>query len=336
MVADLIDDKSIIRDKSEGNRIYNKGCFGEFKDHFCLDLIESCYLLEKNRIVIKKNGKKINLKKFITHAMSFMPDFEIKYLVYRDMRERGYVVRTNDDFLVYSRGKKPPSKAAFTLKTISERYPFSIKDIMMFISKTKLKLLLGIVDEEGDVTYYLAKFFDLSGEMDEMTFEGKIVLINDRSITWDEQLIQKLRDSHIGKDFGSYVQLSLTETAYLLDAGAKVIKNKRLTSKKRFIEHAQKIQPDIADRLTAFISLRKLQLLPKTGFKFGSHFRVYREDPEISHAPYLVHVVKKSYKATWAEVSRAVRLAHSVKKEMLFCIINRDEVNYLRLKRITP
>ena len=56
--------------------------------------------------------------------------------------------------------------------------------------------------------------------------------------------------------------------------------------------------------------------------------------PEKTHAPYLIHVVDKSYEATWAEISRAVRLAHSVKKEMLFCIA--DELKYLRLKRVTP
>ncbi|HEC82290.1 MAG TPA: tRNA-intron lyase, partial [Thermoplasmatales archaeon] len=102
--------------------------------------------------------------------------------------------------------------------------------------------------------------------------------------------------------------------------------------------HAKKIQPDIENRFKVYSELRKLNLLPKTGFKFGSHFRVYSSEPEKSHAPYLIHVVGSDYEATWAEISRAVRLAHSVKKEMIFCMVGDgiNEIKYIRLKRITP
>ncbi len=58
-------------------------------------------------------------------------------------------------------------------------------------------------------------------------------------------------------------------------------------------------------------------LLVKTGFKYGSHFRAYEGDPSKQHARYLVHAVPEDYTAMWPEVSRAVRLAHGVKKEIL-------------------
>ena len=336
MVAELVEHRVIIREMSEGNRIYSKGCFGTFDGTLTLDLIEACYLLEKERIAVRKNGKKLNVKKMMEHALSFMPDFEIKYLVYRDLRERGYVVRAGDDFLLYSRGKKPPAKASFTVKALSERARFTIREIDEYIANTDLRVMVGIIDEEGDVTYYLAKFFEMRGTLEERKYSGKIILMNDRCITWDEELMEQLRESHIGKDFGVYMQLSLTEASYLATMGATIVKNKRKASMKRFIEHARNIQPDIEDRLKAYTHLRKLKLLPKTGFKFGSHFRVYDNEPEKSHAPYLVHVVKSDYGATWAEISRAVRLAHSVKKEMVFCMIDDDKLKYIRLKRITP
>ena len=50
MVAELVENKVIVKDTKEGNRIYNKGCFGTFNGKLNLHLIEACYLLEKGRI----------------------------------------------------------------------------------------------------------------------------------------------------------------------------------------------------------------------------------------------------------------------------------------------
>jgi tRNA-intron endonuclease len=37
----------------------------------------------------------------------------------------------------------------------------------------------------------------------------------------------------------------------------------------------------------------------------------------------------------WPEISRAVRLAHGVKKEILFCRV-KDDIEYLEFKRFRP
>lgn len=334
MVAKLIENRVIISDEKEGNRIYNKGCFGSFNGKLKLHLVEACYLLEKKRIKIEENGEELSLKEFMEYSLNYIPDFEIKYLVFRDLRERGYIVRVANDFLLYERGKRPPAKPAFLVKAISERAKFRIKEIVDFIEEAKNKLLIGIVDEEGDLTYYIAKFFEMEGKLKERKYEGEIILLKDRCIVWDKKLANELRKDFIGRDFGEYIQISLMEACYLVKKGARIFKNRKELSLEEFINHASKIQPDIVKRLKVYEDLRKMNLLPKTGFKFGSHFRVYDKMPEKAHAPYLIHVVDKSYEATWAEISRAVRLAHSVKKEMLFCIA--DELKYLRLKRVTP
>lgn len=334
--VEVLEDKGIIRDLKEANKIYNKGCFGKFNGKLKLTLIETCYLLEKDKVRVEIDGKKADLKEFMDYSLKFIPDFEIKYLVYRDLRERGYVVKEGNDFILYERGKRPPAEPAFTVKAISERAKFKIKEIDEFIEDTKNKLIIGIVDEEGDLTYYIAKFFRLKGKLKERNYAGEIVLLNDRCIVWDIKLMKMLREDFIGREFGKYTQLSLMEAAYVASKGAKIVKDGKKLSVKKFIQHAKKIQPDIENRLKAYMDLRKLNLLPKTGFKFGSHFRVYDGSPEEGHAPYLIHVVNSDYEATWAEISRAVRLAHSVKKEMIFCMIEDERIKYIRLKRITP
>ena len=98
----------------------------------------------------------------------------------------------------------------------------------------------------------------------------------------------------------------------------------------------KKTQPDIEGRLIVYKDLKKNGLLVKTGFKFGAHFRAYTEKPNITHAEYLVHVIPKDFESIWAEMSRAVRLAHSVNKEIVFASIEDNDVKYIRFGRLRP
>ncbi|MBC7081238.1 MAG: tRNA-intron lyase [Thermoplasmatales archaeon] len=309
-----------------------RGNFVEEKNK--MSLIEACYLLEKGKTEVAIDGKKVDFEEFLKHATCVFNDFEIKYLVYRDLRERGYIAEIGDDFLLYERGKKPPAEPSFIVKAISERARFKIEDIVDWLSKSNKKIIIGIVDEEGDLTYYSVKFFEMKGEKKKENYKGNIVVLNDRSVVFDEQLIKKIRKEGIGRDFGKYSQLSLMESAYMAKNGANLIKNGDPISLKDFIKNAKTIQPDISERLKIYEDLKNKGKLPKTGFKFGSHFRVYDGKIE-EHAPYLVHVIKNNYTATWAEISRAVRLAQSVKKEMIFAVAGK-EIKYIRIKRITP
>ena len=75
-------------------------------------------------------------------------------------------------------------------------------------------------------------------------------------------------------------------------------------------------------------------MVVKTGFKFGSDFRVYDEITDVSqlpHSKYLVSNVKG--KLRLPEISRAVRLANSVRKKMVFSF-KAEERKYLVLDRV--
>ena len=323
-----ISGKKVILEGKDANRIYNKG-FGKFKGKkLQLSLVEACYLIEKNKI-------DYDLKNFIEYAIKKEKNFEINYLVYRDLRERGYIVSIDDLFYLYERGARPPAPPGYVVLPFSERAIFSISKVANFLKGTDKKVIIGIVDEEGDITYYTSKFFEMRGGFNEEKFEGVAYLLKDRCIVWDEKLMEKLKKNYIGRDFKNFLLLSLMEAAYIMEKGVKIMKDGKEISFEEFMKYSHKIQPDIEERLIVYKELKRMGLLPKTGFKFGSHFRVYETSPDESHAPYLVHVVKSNYKAVWAEISRAVRLAHSVKKEMVFAMVGED-IKYIRLKRITP
>jgi tRNA-intron endonuclease len=74
----------------------------------------------------------------------------------------------------------------------------------------------------------------------------------------------------------------------------------------------------------------------KTGFKFGTHFRSYTKNPDETHAEFLVHVLPKNFKNIWSEMSRAVRLAHSVNKEIIFAKTSKNTIDYIKFGRLRP
>ena len=113
------------------------------------------------RVVDGKN-KKLKEDGFIKKAQKVVPNFWIRYCVFRDIRNRGYIIKTalkfGADFRIYDRGVKPgEDHAKWIVYPVHEGekltwYEFAAKNRVAH--STKKKLLIGIVDEEGDCTYY--------------------------------------------------------------------------------------------------------------------------------------------------------------------------------------
>jgi len=349
MAGDLIGDSVLVKDEKEASQIYNKGFYGYpvGGGGLELDLIEAAYLLECEKLNVVQDTRPLSFSDLSLKASKILPDFEINYIVYRDMRQRGYVVKTHEgdfDFRVLPRGGTPattPTK--YWMLAISERSLFDVEAFMEQVNqaqRTRKTLLVAVVDEEGDITYYQASRGIPSGteySIPEEPVSG--VLMEDRVLVFDPGEAEKLyRNGFFGKMIGNTLHLSLIETAYLQEYGLMEVRSAssgRRLSPNGFIRRAIRLQPDFMLRLKAYTDLRKRGLVVKTGFKYGCHFRVYERDPDSVHARYLVHAVPRDYRAIWPEISRAVRLAHGVRKEILFSTVG-DSVEYLRLKRIRP
>lgn len=153
----------VITSEVESKKLYEKSCFGEIvENRIEYSLIEALYLLEKNKIVVYSGKKPITFEGFLRKASKLDPNFYTKFIVYRDMRDRGYIVKTalkfGADFRVYAKGIKPgEDHAKWILYPVHES---SILTWQEFAAKnrvahsTRKNLLIGIVDDEGDVTYY--------------------------------------------------------------------------------------------------------------------------------------------------------------------------------------
>ena len=156
----------VIADSNDLTReIYDKTRYGEPTEDkkFQYSLIESFYLMERGKFeIINEKGKKIDSETFIKKAKNIEPNFWVRYVVFKDLRKRGYIVKTalkfGADFRVYDRGVKPgEDHARWIVYPVYETgvqswYEFAAKNRVAH--STRKRLLIGIVDAENDCTFY--------------------------------------------------------------------------------------------------------------------------------------------------------------------------------------
>lgn len=350
MPGELREGRVTVDDPSEASTLYNRGYFGvpQSGGALVLSLLEAVYLVESDRLEVRRAGRRVTLGDLFRAAGAEGEGFEIRYLVFRDLRQRGYVVEPQDgpvDFHVLPRGgapRKTPSK--YWVRSLSERAVFDLTELLRRAEEAasvRKSLLLALVDEESDVTYYAVREASPRGHLAAPRITEKVLVHfqGDRAVVLDEEQAKRLHEAgYFGKIVGRRLQLSLLETAFLLKADLIEVRNAdtdRPIRLPRLLKDARAIQPDFALRLRAYEDLTARGVISKTGFKYGAHFRAYEGDPDVHHAKYLVHVVPAGHRGAWPEISRAVRLAHGVKKQILFGEVG-PEVRYVKLERIRP
>jgi tRNA-intron endonuclease len=341
----------VISDQSEASQIHNKGYYGvpQSGGPLKLNLMEAIYLVESGRLEVESGGKKKDASQLLRLAHRAFEGFEIRYLVYRELRSRGYVVKLGQpplDFRVFPRGGTPnKTPSRWWVAAISERRTFDLARVLEDLDRTadvRKKLLLAVVDEESDVTYYDVKRVVPKGRVGAVELGSLVdgLFMADRVLVADKDSAGALHGGHyFGKMIGSALQLSLIEAAFLMEIGILKLtdsKTGRIVTSSALKKRARSLQPDFDLRLDAFKDMKGKGLIVKTGFKYGSHFRAYEGDPAKQHARYLVHAVPREFKTMWPEVSRAVRLAHGVKKEILLGRVSGKEVEYVSISRYRP
>ncbi len=145
--------------------LYNQSRYGTLLEdgRVQLSLIEALYLVDKKKLLVyDSKNKEINSENLLKKSQKTEPNFWIRYCVYKDIRNRGYIIKTalkfGADFRIYDRGVKPgEDHARWVVFPVHEGssltwYEFSAKNRVAH--STKKRLLIGTVDDEGDVTYW--------------------------------------------------------------------------------------------------------------------------------------------------------------------------------------
>jgi tRNA-intron endonuclease, archaea type len=163
--AELSEDKVSTEVSDASRELYNQSRYGTLLENgkVQLSLIEALYLMEKGSVEIyRSKKKKYDVESFSKKAKKSEPNFWVRYAVFKDIRNRGYIIKTalkfGADFRVYDRGVKPgEDHAKWIVYPVYEGstltwYEFAAKNRVAH--STRKRLLLGVVDNEGDVSYW--------------------------------------------------------------------------------------------------------------------------------------------------------------------------------------
>ena len=163
--SELVGDKVLTEVSDAARELYNQSKYGTLLDNgkLQLSLIEALHLMEKNTIAVyKSKNKQINFDEFSKKAKKLEPNFWTRFCVFRDIRNRGYIIKTalkfGADFRVYDRGVKPgEDHAKWIVYSVYEGstltwHEFAAKNRVAH--STRKRLLIGVVDDENSVSYW--------------------------------------------------------------------------------------------------------------------------------------------------------------------------------------
>ena len=119
MKCELVENRLIVWNIEDSRKLFSSGYYGkpigipkpkpdEIDVPLILDLIEGLYLLENKKISISKNKKKVTVDAMTEICKKEYHDFDKKYLVYKNFRDKGYIInpgiKFGCDFAVYEKG----------------------------------------------------------------------------------------------------------------------------------------------------------------------------------------------------------------------------------------
>ena len=156
---------------NEANNLYQDG-YGslmKYRQVLSLQPFEALYLVEHQKIsVIEEETKERRV--FRELLMSFSeedPDIWTRYIVYRDLRTRGFVAKEGEgpgiEFRVYERGSYGKKTPRYMIYTVWEGSTVPVERLGEALDKATESgriLRLAVVDRRGEIVYYTLSSMD--------------------------------------------------------------------------------------------------------------------------------------------------------------------------------
>lgn len=320
---------------ADGAALHEQGGFGRMeRGGLRLSPEEALYLVHRQKVEVEGHSFDSLLSAFADR-----PGLVRSYLVYRDIRERGYAVQPGlGQYRLFRRGERPGTgRSRLLVRVLSERDLVDFEVIMGEVETSghmRKDHVLAVVDDEGELTYYSVKMTDLaplSPPPEYPPLEGH--LLGSTAIL-PAPVPAAIREAWFGTPLDEErLILSPVETLCLMRKGALLLSGDGgPLDPGTYLERALPSDPELAGKAAVYEDLRNHGYIPRTGYKFGHHFRVYAKDR--SHSDLLVHAIPPGETLAVSVISRSVRLAHSVKKKMLFACVHPSGIRYIEFGRM--
>ncbi len=178
------DDKVVISDKECIEEFYKGSYIGtlvkkdDAEDILVLEPIEVLLLCERNRVLLYLENDKKNALYDFEGLLEYFSQFDDrlwqKYIIYMDLRKRGYIVRAGYgegiDFRVYKRGADfEKDSAKFLIYPVFEGYPIDLKELdkMSRVAMSSRKdLIVATVDRLSKPIYYSVTKFEIMNKIE--------------------------------------------------------------------------------------------------------------------------------------------------------------------------
>ena len=172
-------DKVIIMDQEAIEEFYNASYIGmletegDEESRLILSSIEVLLLFERNRILVYHDNdmakEQYTFEEILTDFTQYDDNLWQKYIIYMDLRKRGYIVRTGYgegiEFRVYKRGADfEKDSAKYLIYPVFEGSPIELRDLDK-ISRVALgsrkDLIVATVDRQSKPIYYSVNKFEI-------------------------------------------------------------------------------------------------------------------------------------------------------------------------------
>ena len=159
--AELVSEQVCISNKEMIHDLDLKGYGDIKKEKLFLYPFESLYLLYADKLILRKGKRQIDFDGLMTICQKNDPEILTKFLIYRDLRNRGYVAKDGfgfgSDFRVYERGQFGEKGAKFLIFGLNEGQKEKMGNLQKKIeqiSQMGKEPIIAVIDRRGEVIYY--------------------------------------------------------------------------------------------------------------------------------------------------------------------------------------
>ncbi len=153
--------QALVSDKDMIHELGLKGYGDQEGKGLLLKPFESLYLLYLEKLTLDRGSRQVGFNEFMRMCQKTDPAILTKFLIYRDLRNRGYVVKDGfgfgSDFRVYERGQFGSKAAKFLVFGLGEGQQEkmgSMQKNVEQITQMGKEPIVAVIERRGEVIYY--------------------------------------------------------------------------------------------------------------------------------------------------------------------------------------
>lgn len=151
----------VIESVKQQDQLRGKGYGEKIKDTYILESYEALFLLYSKRLVLKKQKTILDFSNFLQTLLKIDLSIFTKFLIFRDLRTRGYIAKEGfgfgNDFRVYERGEYSRKAAKYVIFGINEGISINANQLfenIRSIEKMGKAAIIAVIERRGEIIYY--------------------------------------------------------------------------------------------------------------------------------------------------------------------------------------